>query len=186
MSLSDRFENNLKGEIAECLARELFLINGYNVHDYGVEHIVPGYSSSNNSNYIDQNCKNSKSIRFSPDFIVVKKGRADFIEVKYRSDGRFQVEDDYPYLTSYILLFNPVGIEISNVEDLIKFQSGELMDNPLKKIEETNCFIFSKESIKSCIYITTKYFDYPRRYQEEVLFPKRKMKLFEKIDKKTK
>jgi len=110
-------ESELKGRVAEAIVRCMFEDLGFEVIPYGYEHTCPTLASKTRP--IQGDVKNH--IRKAPDFIIVdKKGNANFIEVKYRSDGKFRRESDYPFRDCYIILLTKeyIGIEqYKNLDD---------------------------------------------------------------------
>jgi hypothetical protein len=109
----------IKGRIAETLIQELFLSLGYNVFRYGMENTIPG---------IMELLKGVRSevatqIRRMPDFVVQqpKTNEVFFIEVKFRANGSFTVDDlpkNYPYENAYIILVSKKHIKSLSVADL--------------------------------------------------------------------
>jgi hypothetical protein len=103
-------EEMIKGRIAEAIVRCMFEDLGFEVIPYGYEHTCPTIAKKDR--LIKGDVKNQ--IRKAPDFIIVdKEGEANFIEVKYRADGTFKKETDYPYRECYIILLTKqyIGIE---------------------------------------------------------------------------
>src|SRR3989344_7606484 len=103
-------EEIIKGRIAEAIVRCMFEDLGFEVISYGYEHTCPTLAKK--ERLIKGDVKNH--IRKAPDFIIVDKDdNAHFVEVKFRADGKFQKETDYPYRDCYIILLskNYIGIE---------------------------------------------------------------------------
>jgi len=113
----ERRYNMIKGRIAETLIQELFLSLKYNVYRYGMEHTVPG---------ITELLKGIKSevayqIRKMPDFVIQKNKEVFFIEVKFRANGIFKLdnlEKNYPYDNAYIILVSKKHIKCISVVEL--------------------------------------------------------------------
>jgi hypothetical protein len=107
----------IKGRIAEVIVRCLFEDLGFEVIPYGYEHTCPTIAKK--ERLIKGDVKNH--IRKAPDFIVVDKdGNANFVEVKFRFDGSYKKESDYPYRDCYIILLTKeyIGIEqYKNLDD---------------------------------------------------------------------
>lgn len=120
-------EEDVKGRIAEAIVRCMFEDLGFEVVSYGYEHTCPSLANKNKT--IDGEVKSL--IRKAPDFVVVdKKGQAYFIEVKFRADGRFKREADYPFRDCYILLLTKdyMGIEqYKNLDDETTLTSANFM-----------------------------------------------------------
>ena len=77
-----------KGRLAETIIEELFIASGYEVHRFGMENMVPGLVRRLNNNYSDV----SAQIKKMPDFVMHKGDSIQFVEVKFRSDGKFDIE----------------------------------------------------------------------------------------------
>jgi hypothetical protein len=81
-------------------------------------------------------------IRKAPDFIIVDKdGNANFIEVKFRSDGSYKKEADYPYRDCYIILLSKdyIGIEqYKNLDDETTMNSKNF--DPMYKSKNSGDF----------------------------------------------
>ena len=105
----------VKGRIAESLVKCMFEDLGFEVIPYGYEHTCPTLSKK--ERLIKGDVKNH--IRKAPDFIIVDKdNNASFIEVKYRSDGIYKKESDYPYRDCYIILLTKDYIGIEQYKEL--------------------------------------------------------------------
>lgn len=105
MPLPTFSENTIKGRVAETIIRELFLAHKFNVFDYGMERSVPGIAELTRKT--DGPVKNS--ISTMPDFVVQdpRNNRLHFVEVKYRSNGSFSIEDirgEYPWPHAYFIV----------------------------------------------------------------------------------
>jgi hypothetical protein len=103
-------EDMIKGRIAEAIVKAMFEDLGFEVIPYGYEHTCP--TLAKRERLIKGEVKHH--IRKAPDFIIVdNNGEANFIEVKYRAEGVFKKETDYPYRDCYIILLtkNYIGIE---------------------------------------------------------------------------
>ncbi len=113
-------EDMIKGRIAEAIVKCMFEDLGFEVIPYGYEHTCPTIAKKDR--LIKGDVKNH--IRKSPDFIIVdKEGEANFVEVKFRADGTYKKETDYPYRDCYILLLSEkyIGIEqYKNLDDETK------------------------------------------------------------------
>jgi hypothetical protein len=110
-------EEIIKGRIAEAIVRCMFEDLGFEVIPYGYEHTCP--TIAKRDRLIKGDVKNQ--IRKAPDFIIVdKEGEANFVEVKFRADGVYRKETDYPYRECYIILLSKeyIGVEqYKNLED---------------------------------------------------------------------
>lgn len=109
---------DLKGRVAEVLVKKLFECSDYRVFHYGMEHVLTGMESESPKDVPPQ-------IRWMPDFVVQHKTTKEihFIEVKFRSDEKFQKEDlekketEYPKNT-YIILVSRKHIQCLTIEEL--------------------------------------------------------------------
>lgn len=95
MSPSTFSLSSIKGRVAETIIRELFLSNEYNVFDYGMERSIPGVAELTRKTFGP--VKNQ--ISTMPDFVVQDKrnDRLHFVEVKYRANGRYNMDEVKPY-----------------------------------------------------------------------------------------
>lgn len=85
----------LKGKIAEAIVEEMLKEAGFQVYRFGYESVIP------NLTQIDTELKKTKigrKISNMPDFIVIKDGFAEFIEVKFRSGRPNRESWDCRYL----------------------------------------------------------------------------------------
>lgn len=105
-------ENSIKGRVAETIVQELFLAHGFNVFHYGMERSVPGIAQLTRKT----NGAVKERIRTMPDFVVQdpRNHRLHFVEVKYRSNGTFGIDDvapDYPWPHAYFILVSKEHIK---------------------------------------------------------------------------
>jgi hypothetical protein len=108
-------EEIIKGRIAEAIVRCMFEDLGFEVISYGYEHTCPTIAKKDR--LIKGDVKNH--IRKAPDFIVVDRdGEAYFIEVKYRAEGVYKKEIDYPYRDCFIILLSKAYIGIEQYKNL--------------------------------------------------------------------
>ena len=77
--------NLIKGRLAETIIKELFLLNDYNVFNYGMEQSLPGIST----HIKHQKTDFAKVIRFMPDYVVQNRenGELNYVEVKFRANS---------------------------------------------------------------------------------------------------
>lgn len=104
--------NTLKGRIAEQIIQDLFIQSGYNIFNYGLERLHPSLSKMISSN----NLKTSKALRYMPDFVVQSNLNGDlfYLEVKFRANGEFSLDDnykDYPYKNAWFVIVSPEKIQ---------------------------------------------------------------------------
>ncbi len=107
--------NMIKGRIAETIVRCLFEDLGFEVIPYGYENTCP--TLVNRDKLIVGDVRNH--IRKAPDFIVVdKEDNANFVEVKFRADGNYKRDADYPFRDCYIILLTKEYIGIEQYKNL--------------------------------------------------------------------
>lgn len=97
--------NSIKGRVAETIIQELFLAHGFNVFHYGMERSIPGIAQLTRKTRGEVNDR----IRSMPDFVVQdqRNNRLHFVEVKYRANGMFSIDDikgEYPWPHAYFVL----------------------------------------------------------------------------------
>lgn len=123
-------EEMVKGRIAEAIVKCMFEDLGFEVIPYGYEHTCPTIAKK--ERLIKGDVKNH--IRKAPDFIVIdKEGEANFVEVKFRADGTYKKETDYPYRDCYIILLSEkyLGIEqYKNLDDETKMDGANFHAAP--------------------------------------------------------
>lgn len=108
-------EEMIKGRIAETIVKCMFEDLGFEVIPYGYENTCPTIAKKDR--LIIGDVKNH--IRKAPDFIVIdKKGEANFVEVKFRADGNYKKETDYPYRDCYIILLTKKHLGIEQYKNL--------------------------------------------------------------------
>lgn len=136
-------EEMIKGRIAEAIVRCMFEDLGFEVIPYGYEHTCP--TIAKRDRLIKGDVKNQ--IRKAPDFIIVdRQGEANFIEVKYRADGTFKKETDYPYRECFIILLTKqyIGIEqYKNLDDettLTGANFGIIIPGSFKSLTDSHVF----------------------------------------------
>jgi hypothetical protein len=112
----------IKGRIAEAIVEDMFVHMGYKVFRYGMENTVPGFAKR----YLPNKGKVAEEVRKMPDFIVVKDSKTAYIEVKYRTSGKFDFNDfyarkgGYPYKSAFFILVTPKHILIQKASRLEK------------------------------------------------------------------
>ncbi len=131
-------ENMVKGRIAEAIVKCMFEDLDFEVIPYGYEHTCPTIAKK--ERLIKGDVKNH--IRKSPDFIIVdKEGNANFVEVKFRTNGEYKKETDYPYRDCYIILLSKdyIGVEqYKNLDDETTMTSKDF--DPLYKSSNSGNF----------------------------------------------
>jgi len=141
--------NLIKGRVAETLIKELFLSLGFQVYKYGMEHVseidkkkdrIDFYKyimesdkrrGTNFSTTFPEYAKLIKKledevtieIKRMPDLVIYKDGKAHFIEVKFRANESFRLQDidkhgDYPYQNAIIVLVSKKHIKCISFQEL--------------------------------------------------------------------
>lgn len=109
----------IKGRIAETLIEELFLSLGYNVFRYGMENTVPGIMKLLEGVRSDV----AENIRKMPDFVIQKNAEVFFIEVKFRANEEFSLNDksidkDYPFKNAFFIIVSKRHIKCISYKEL--------------------------------------------------------------------
>lgn len=106
--------NLVKSAITETIVKNLFLLEGYNVHKYGMESSIPQMLGCLHS----VTSETATHIKSMPDLIVQTSDLKEvyFIEVKYRSNGKFSMSDlkkyeDYPFKSTYFVILSKKSIK---------------------------------------------------------------------------
>lgn len=151
-----RTENMIKGRLAEALIEELFLKLGYSVFRYGMENTVPGVMSLLKGVRGDV----AKDIRNMPDLVIQKEKKVYFIEVKFRANEEFKLEDlpkNYPYTNCYFIVVSKKHIKCISYEELSKGKEiSPTSKNYLGNREE---FELDKEVIINFCNFAVKFFE---------------------------
>ncbi len=105
--------NSLKGRMAEQLIQDLFLQSGYNVFNYGIEKVMPGFARFLGP---QGSLKINKALRYMPDFVVqsIDSGDLFYLEVKFRASGNYsakELPENYPYKNAWFVIVSPDKIQ---------------------------------------------------------------------------
>lgn len=142
-------DHSIKGRLAEAIIEEMFLAMDYRVFRFGMENTVPGFSER----HLPKTGEVANEVRKMPDFIVVKDKHIAYLEVKYRTSGKFDLEKyykkrgGYPYSSAYIVLVTPKHIKIQKASELEKGE-GFIFLNKCKDFETDKKIIL--QYIKFC------------------------------------
>jgi hypothetical protein len=148
-----------KGRLAETIIEELFIASGYDVHRFGMENMVPGLVRKLHGNTSGV----SSHIRKMPDFVMHKENEVHFVEVKFRSDGAFDIQKlqkdgkDYPYNDCVIIIVSPGKIKALTVAEL----RNKMVITPTCKnyLGNRKEFSLEKEVIKDYLDIVKVFFE---------------------------
>jgi hypothetical protein len=113
-------DNLIKGRIAECIIEEMFKRARYKVYRFGYEANLQNLTQ--NSRGLKHRDNINKIVKEAPDFIIERNGLIDFIEVKFRSSGKWEVPKDYFWKDGWILLVmpEPPYFKIGDVRELLR------------------------------------------------------------------
>lgn len=106
-------DNWLKGKLAETVVEYMFLASGVEIFSSGAENysdLVRQMIKGKGNGIYD---KSARPLFNIPDFTIVNGKKLEFIEVKYRQQGRFNEEDfeNFDFLRNY---WRPIVILVSN------------------------------------------------------------------------
>src|SRR3989344_1173331 len=151
-------ENILKGRIAEAIVKCMMQDLGFKVIPYGYENTCPEIANPNN--VIDGDIK--QIIRQTPDFIIIdKNNKAHFLDVKFRADGCFKKNKDYPYPMAHVILLTGdgyIGVEqYGKLNDEAKL-NGDYISNDFNILPN---YILFKDATKG---IVSEYIALLRKY----------------------
>ena len=112
----------IKARVAETIIKELFLVCGYDVFDYGMERSLPSIIGRLNNN----NSDTAMQIRKMPDFVVQTPPPGNelfYVEVKYHKYGLFpSLSDDiknYPYTNAWFIVVSQKDIRCISYHQII-------------------------------------------------------------------
>jgi hypothetical protein len=139
----------IKARVAETIIKELFLDCGYQVYENGIERTMPLLMDKIKS----ENSEIAEHIRFSPDFVVQNNetGELFYLEVKYRKNGNFNINDlpeKFPYKNAYFIVVSKSDIQWISYELL---QKGQYLSQNSRMFLE-NCNIFNLNIDKVLAY----------------------------------
>lgn len=157
MSNNDFHFRMIKARIAETLVKELFQNCGYTVFEYGMERTVPAILGK----IQDKDEVIARQIRSMPDFVVQnsRNGKLDYVEVKYRKDGRFSIGDlidDFPYKNAIFIIVSKHNIKVITYEDL---ESGKKIPGDGVNLEDFALFDLGKEMVWKYRRYAESFFD---------------------------
>lgn len=112
----------IKARVAETIIKELFLISGYHVFDYGMERSIPSITGKLNLD----NSETALQIRKMPDFIVQSPPPGNelfYVEVKYRKNSRFPLKTDdlrnFPYTNAWFIIVSQNDIRCISYNQIV-------------------------------------------------------------------
>jgi hypothetical protein len=150
--------NKLKGSMAECIVEEMLRDSGYEVYKFGYEMVLQHLKGIRlEDNYV------KRIITGMPDFIIVDKNNCpNFLEVKYRKDGKLNLSNDKLRIANLgkdwaesrlmIVSLKKPHFHISRVKEFVK--TGKLFS-----LEDEKFIKVNKEAIEKYGYLVRKYFN---------------------------
>jgi len=140
------YANLVKSAISETIVQNLFILEGYKVHKYGMETSLPQMLGCLHSD----KSETAIQIKAMPDLVVQTPdlNNVFFVEVKYRSNGQFSINDfkkyeDYPFKSAYFIILSKKTIKCLTYKELMHgFHIDENTDNQLIDRKE---FQFTEE-----------------------------------------
>jgi hypothetical protein len=142
--------NFLKGRIAEHLIQDLFVNSGYKVFNFGLEKLHPALSKELVNNYH----KTSTDLRSMPDFVVhsTENGELFYLEVKFRADGCFKLDEtyeNYPYKNAWFVVVSPEKIQCIHYKRLAA--KYEITESTNYKLSRVKSFHINKEILEEYV-----------------------------------
>jgi hypothetical protein len=152
----------IKARVAETIIKELFQVCGYKVFEHGMERSMPVITGRLNTD----NSEVALQIRKMPDFVVQSpppESCLNYIEVKYRKNGRFPSKNDnienYPYKNAWFIIVSKSEFRCISYQQIME---GE-------KINGSDDFLLENSSVfkldKSLVQL---YLDYSKTFFEGV------------------
>ncbi len=149
--MSESAHNMIKGRVAETIVQELFLSNNYLVFHYGMERTLPEILPTIRKSLDEV----SRAIKSQPDFVIQDRftGELMYLEVKFRCNGRFDIDDLpnlYPYKNAHFVIVSPSNIQAIHYSDLAKgyrinnCADRKLKDYPFFKLDKNSVQQFEK------------------------------------------
>ncbi len=131
----------IKARVAETIIKELFLISGYQVFDYGMERSMPLITGKLNLD----NSETALQIRKMPDFVVQSpppENELFYVEVKYRKSSRFPTDTDdltnFPYTNAWFIVVSQKDIRCISYNQIVQG----------KKIMADDCLLINSVAFK--------------------------------------
>ena len=143
-------ENMVKARIAETIVEEMFRTAGYQVYRFGYESVLQNLVQTKNRIYKKDGV--GQVVASMPDLLVVKERKPDFIEVKYRKDGKLDRKKLKSWAEGRILLVFPFEpfFKISKVKDFI--ETGKMYE-----LDKDRFIPINKKIIDKFIPLIKKY-----------------------------
>lgn len=109
----------------------------------------------------DKDEETAKQIRSMPDFVVqnIQNGQLNYVEVKYRKDGKFRLSDllkDYPYKNAIFIIVSKQNIQAITYQEL---NNGNVLPNKMNNLEDLDQFDLDKSYIEKYKKYAFNFFD---------------------------
>ena len=148
--------NMIKGRIAEALIEQLFVKLGYQVYRYGMENTIPGIMEELRGTGSEV----GRVIRRMPDLVVARDGEAHFIEVKFRGNGCFSIDDvggDYPFRDVFFIVVSRKHIKCLSYRELA---AGErITERSRQYLADVSAFDTDRETIRGFCQYAVQFFE---------------------------
>lgn len=151
----------IKARVAETIIKELFLVCGYNVFEYGMERSLPTITGRLNND----NSETAIQIRKMPDFVVQAPPPGNelfYVEVKYRKNGQFPSISDgiknYPYTNAWFIVVSQRDIRCISYQQIIQGT----------KINSDNCLLENSGTFNLPIEVVHQFQKYAEQFFEGV------------------
>ncbi|HPE77977.1 MAG TPA: hypothetical protein P5210_03725 [Draconibacterium sp.] len=113
----------IKARVAETIIKELFLLSGYSVFDYGMERSMPSITGKLNMD----NSETALQIRKMPDFVIQSpppENELFYVEVKYRKNSQFPTDADdlinFPYSNAWFIIVSQNNIRCISYNQILQ------------------------------------------------------------------
>jgi hypothetical protein len=157
--IKDYSQNIIKARVAETIIQELFIQNGYNVFNYGMERTMPTLIGkiSRNTDVV------STAIRSMPDFVVqhIESGELLYVEVKFRASGCFDIKellDNFPYENAHFIVVSKNAIKCISFKELK--DGGKIEKNDNRNISAYPAFHLSDTSLERFLKYINNFFSF--------------------------
>jgi hypothetical protein len=137
----------IKARVAETIIKELFLMSGYHVFDYGMERSMPLITGKLNLD----NSETALQIRKMPDFVVQSpspRNELFYVEVKYRKNSQFPTATDdltnFPYTNAWFIIVSQNEIRCISYAQIVL---GKQISDDDCLLENSEIFHLEKDKV---------------------------------------
>ena len=152
----------IKARVAETIIKELFQVCGYKVFEHGMERSMPVITGQINRDDSDV----ALQIRKMPEFVVQAPppdSCLNYLEVKYRKNGRFPSKSDnienYPYKNAWFIVVSKTEFRCISYQQIMEGEKINGNDDFL--LENSQVFKLDKSLVQL-------YLDYSKSFFEGV------------------